>query len=288
MVKDGKTARKKRPERSAALVSAAGAQILGDHPSEPHPFAKALTHSDEETSNKIPHRVLTEANGSRLSTVTSLQKLLKQHHATPEALKRTALHRKAMEELGLANAQARLRRFPSNPATQKGNLAEVILAEYVAAASGLMLPVYRLRYNPNVDQSMKGDDVLAFDLDSNPVRIVVGEAKFRGASSAAAVTEIVDGLLRSHKAGVPASLQFVADRLFEENQSELGARVMECALLFARDRLRLDYVGLLLSDGKAAKRIKTATPATTTRLAMISFGVNDPNGLVTSCYLGLE
>ncbi|MFQ6963494.1 MAG: Hachiman antiphage defense system protein HamA [Oscillospiraceae bacterium] len=39
---------------------------------------------------------------------------------------------------------------------------------------------YRLRYNTNPDQSMKGDDVLLFDLDSDPVRIVVGESKFRG------------------------------------------------------------------------------------------------------------
>jgi Cap4 SAVED domain len=94
-----------------------------------------------------------------------------------------------------------LPRFPIDPSTRKGNLAEVVLAEYLVAATGIVLPIYRLRYNPNIDQSMKGDDVLAFDLDSNPVRIIVGEAKFRGTSTKKAVEEIVDGLARSTKQG---------------------------------------------------------------------------------------
>ena len=72
-----------------------------------------------------------------------------------------------------------LRRFPINSTTRKGNLAEVVLAE--VRGRGIRresAEVYRLRYNPNVDQSMKGDDVLAFDLDAKPVRIIVGEARF--------------------------------------------------------------------------------------------------------------
>jgi hypothetical protein len=286
--KGGKPTGKILSAKSKTPVPAAGDRILGDHPGAPHPFATTLTAADGRTDHKVPHRVLTEANGSRSSAIKGLRTMLMQHHASPEALERSAQQRKAMEQLGLGTAQARLRRFPSNSATQKGNLAEIVLAEYVVAAGGLALPVYRLRYNPNVDQSMKGDDVLAFDLDSNPVRIVVGEAKFRGVSSAAAVTEIVESLVRSHKAGVPASLQFVADRLFEDEQVDLGIRVMECALLFARGKLRLDYVGLLLSDAKAAARVNASTPATKTRLAMISLGIDDPDGLVTSCYQGLE
>ena len=256
--------------RAGTLSSAARAasdRILGNHPSSPHPFGRVLSAKDGKTGNKVPHRALTEANGARPSAVKCLRKMLVEHHASPEAFKRSEHQRKAMERLGLGKEQARLRRFPTNPATQKGNLAETFLAEYVVAASRLVLPVYRLRYNPNVDQSMKGDDVLAFDLDSNPVRLVVGEAKFRGISSAAAVTEMVEGLLRSHKGGVPASLQFVADRLFDEGQANLGKRILECALLFVRGKLRLEYIGLLVSDTQAASRIDACTPATPTRLA---------------------
>lgn len=217
-----------------------------------------------------------------------LREIVVQHHASPEALKQTEQHREAMRRLGLGAEQALLPRFPTNPSTQKGNLAEIVLAEYMVAASGVKLPVYRLRYNPNVDQSMKGDDVLAFDLDAEPVRIIVGESKFRGASSPAAVKEIVERLARSHKGGVPVSLQFVADRLFEAGQVELAGRVLNCATLFALGELRIDYVGMLLSDTRTAERVEDATPGSLRRLAMISLGVPDPDSLVDACYREVE
>jgi Cap4 SAVED domain len=263
-------------------------QILGDHPSPPHPFGKVFSWKDAKTTTKVPHRALSVTDGKREFAAAAISGMLVRHHVSPEALKRSEQQREAMKRLGLESHQARLRRFPTNPSTRKGNLAEIVLAEYVVAASGLTLPVYRLRYNPNVDQSMKGDDVLAFDLDSDPVRVVVGEAKFRATSSATAVTEIVEGLIRSHKAGVPASLQFVADRLFEEGQPDLGMRVSGCAVLFAREKLRVDYIGLLLSDAQSATRVDDATPGTLRRLAMISLGVEDPDSLVNACYQALD
>jgi hypothetical protein len=193
-----------------------------------------------------------------------------------------------MEQLGFGAELGQLRRFPVNPSTRKGNLAEVVLAEYVSATTSATLPVYRLRYNPNVDQSMKRDDVLAFDLDADPVRVIVGEAKFRATSSAAAVQEIVDGLVRSYKAGIPVSLQFVANLLFETEQPDLGTRVFECAKLFTLKKLRLDYVGLLLSDMRCAERVATSTPNSLRRLVMISLGISAPDSLVDDCFNELE
>jgi uncharacterized protein (AIM24 family) len=62
------------------------------------------------TASKVPHRTLTENNGMRAPAVESLCKMLVQHHASPEALKRTEQHREAMKRLGLATEQARLRK----------------------------------------------------------------------------------------------------------------------------------------------------------------------------------
>lgn len=262
--------------------------ILGEHPSPPHPFGEALSATDGKTETKVTHRALIEKDGGRATTVAAVREMLIRHHASTEALERDRRLREAMIKLGFEAEQARLRRFPMNDTTRKGNLAEVVLAEYVVAANRLALPIYRLRYNPNVDQSMKGDDVLAFDLDADPVRVVVGEAKFRAASSTAAVEEIVAGLMRSHRGGVPISLQFVADRLFEAGQVELGTKVLACAQLFALGKLRLDYVGMLLSDPQSAERVNRATPASLRRLAMISLGVPDPDSLVEASYNGLE
>ncbi len=180
------------------------------------------------------------------------------------------------------------RRFPTSDKTRKGNFAEIVLAEYLIAATPAELPVYRLRHNTNIEQSMKGDDVLAFDLDANPVRIIVGEAKFRGTPNRDAVESIVDALERSNKGGLPTSLQFVADQLFDEGKTELGARVNECAELFIEGRLQLDYAGFLLSTEATANAVRTYTPNGLRRLVMISANVSNPSGLVDDCFRGLE
>jgi hypothetical protein len=180
------------------------------------------------------------------------------------------------------------RRYPRNPNTQKGNWAEILLAEYLSGSCNAQLPVYRLRYNTNVDQSMKGDDVLAFDLDSDPVRILVGEAKFRSTPSKKAVEEIVEALTRSYRAGIPVSLQFIADQLFREGSEELGEKVEACNLLFALGKLRLDHVGLLVSDARAADQVRLNAKSPLHSLAVMSLGLDDPEGVVSICYQGLD
>ena len=262
--------------------------ILGGHPTDCHPFGVLLTASDGSTESGVPHRQLSECAGQRKAMVECVREMLVSHHVSPEAAERDRHRRAAMQRLGFEDDQSRMKRFPSNPSTQKGNLAEVVLAEYIAAANEVSLPVYRLRYNPNVEQAMKGDDVLAFDLDSDPVRIIVGESKFRTISSKAAVTDIIEGLVRSYKGGIPASLQFVADRLFETSNEDLGERILECATLFAFEKLRLEYVGLLMSDLRSANRLNQYTDNSLHRLAVISFGLDSPGSIVDSCFNGLE
>lgn len=262
------------------------APILGVHPDGATPIGKILEAADSTTSTKIPHRALSLKPGRHALATSSIRAMLVKHHVTPETLARGKAQAAAMKRLGVAPPKA-LARFPISATTRKGNLAEIVLAEYITAATDTSLPVYRLRYNPNVDQSMKGDDVLAFDLDSDPVRVIVGEAKFRGTSTKGVVQEIVSGLVRSYKAGLPASLQFVADRLFENGQNDLGRRVMDCATLFAKGDLRLDYVGLLVSDADVTERVDDVSSGQLRRVAILSLGLDDPEGLVTGCYTGL-
>ncbi len=260
---------------------------LGVHPPVTVAIGRYLSNVDEVTPAKVPHRVLSEYPGARVAAVPDLKEALTRHHASAEQLERSRRIQEALTRQGL-KVPASIRRYPTADTTRKGNFAEVVLAEYVAASSSATLPVYRLRFNTNIEQSMKGDDVLAFDLDSEPVRIVVGEAKFRETPSQAAIADIFAGLGRSYWGGLPMSLQFVADRLFGEQQPELGQRVAECAERLAEGRLRLDYVGLLFSNERAADVVRAYAPAEFHRLVVVSAGVPDPSGLVRECYDGLE
>jgi hypothetical protein len=255
--------------------------VLGPHPSD-GVFHDLLTASDAQTTGAVPYRSLGERAGARATSVPVLRRRVAEHHANAAALVKSADIIEALKRQGVSVPKA-LRRFPVHPETRRGNFAEILLADYVEASTTLRLPVYRLRHNPNIDQSMKGDDVLAFDLDANPVRIIVGEAKFRGLSTSQAVNDIIDALERSFAGGLPASLLFVADHV----DDELSERIMACATLFAEGKLDLSYVGLLMSDTRAHERVAGSERRVRRRLMMLSLGVADPTALVDQCFSGL-
>lgn len=256
-------------------------QIVGTHPLPPHPCGNSLAAEDQKTVHDIPHRLLINDPLKRDELITAMTQWIVNHHVSAENVERDRKRRDALVRQGLHDPTQRL---PRNTSTQKGNWAEILLAEYIAASCNAQLPVYRLRYNPNVDQSMKGDDVLAFDLNSDPVRVLVGEAKFRSTSTKVVVDELIDALQKSHSGNIPASLQFVADRLFDSGQDELGAKVAECNTLFAQNRLQLDYVGLLVSNKHAHAHVFSTAKSDVQRLAVMSLALANPEAVVADCY----
>lgn len=258
--------------------------IINDHPSGIHPFAVTLISKDITTTSGVAHRQL-EVNANIEDLLDYIVPVLQQHHISSEALKR---RKDLIKSLKIANVTIPPSPYPQNASTQKGNFAEVFLAEYLGSTTEAQLPVYRLRYNPNTDQSMKGDDVLLFDLDSDPIRIIVGEAKFRGIPSKNAVTEAIDGLIRSNKAGLPISLMFVADRLFDEGKYEMAEKLQNCAILFAKNKLRIDYVGLLMSNRNAGDCVNKHTTNELHNLIMISLGIQSPETIVQQAFTRLE
>ena len=260
-------------------------EIIGKHPQPPHPCGIHLAATDQKTVHDVPHRVLNN-NPLNLVTFTAvITQWLITHHVSPEAIERDRKRREALARQKLPDPT---QRFPINANTQKGNWAEILLAEYLAASSNVQLPVYRLRYNTNVDQSMKGDDVLAFDLNSNPVKVLVGEAKFRTNSSKQVVEELVSALKKSHSGNIPASLQFVAERLFDSGNVEAGAKVAECNVLFAQNRLQLTYVGLLVSNENAHSIMQKNGISNIGSLALMSLALENPGGIVSDSYAGVQ
>ena len=69
---------------------------------------------------------------------------------------------------------------------------------------------------------------------------------------------------------------------------DLGRRVENCALLMARGRLDLQYVGLLLSNTNSKSHVDKHTNGDMRNFVMISLGIDDPNGLIDQCFDGLE
>jgi len=259
-------------------------QVIGLHPLAPHPCGIHFAATDQDTAHTLPHRRLDDGPLQPEAFTASMAHWIVTHHVRPEAIERDRIRREALARQGLPDPTPSC--LPTSDKTQKGNWAEILLAEYVAVSCGAQLPVYRLRYNTNVDQSMKGDDVLAFDLDSDPVRVLVGEAKFRSTPTKDVVEDLVGALVKSHSGNIPASLQFVANQLFESGKNELGQKVAECNALFAQGRLRLDYVGLLVSKKTVHKYVHDNANSSASRLVVISLGLTDPAGLVAASFAG--
>ncbi|MEW6046164.1 MAG: Hachiman antiphage defense system protein HamA [Bacillota bacterium] len=273
----------KRHQAPAAIGSFGPVDILGPHPRPPSVFAEWLAAKDEYAA-RIAHRVLCERDCDPRPVIREVAQWLERHHTSRERLESLRRQAEILVRQGFPERASKLTPYPSKDVTRKGNLAEIILAEYICDSGEVKLPVYRLRHNPNIDEPMKGNDVLAFDLDSQPVRIVVGEAKFRGSASKEAVDGILEDLGRSCRNVVPVSLGFVAQMLYQEGKTELADRVNECYTLCLNDAVRLDYVGLLMSDERSAEMVRTHASSEIRRLLVISMGLRDPVGFCRECW----
>lgn len=246
-------------------------------------LSEAIGAKDCTTTAEVSHRALSEINEDKLQEY--MFPAIRKHHLSEGMLRR----RKALLRKLKVSDQAKIRsQYPKNETTRKGNFGEIFLAEYLQEVTNTSLPVYRLRYNPNPDQSMKGDDVLCFDLDSDPVRIIFGEAKYRGKASKAVIQDILEGLQKSKEAQVPISLQFVADRLFEQGNYELGEKIENCAILIAEGNIVLDYVGILISKEKAEDYVNKYAVGDPHHLLMLSLTMFDPSNTINMLYEKLE
>ena len=251
-----------------------------------NPLLVSLDVFEEKTDSNVPHTVLLE-NGNNDVLIDHIVPLIKNHHIDPKTLLR---HQELIKTFRISNLPLTSIRspYPKSLTTQKGNFAEIFLAEYLTSTSSVELPLYRLRYNPNPDQSMKGDDVLLFDLDAEPVRIIVGESKFRGSPDKSAVIEMVEGLIRSKREGLPISLMFVSEMLIKEDKPEMAKKVQNCALLFATNKLIIEYVGLLMGNQNAKNPINKHTPNVLRNLLMISLGIKNPETIIKTSFERLE
>lgn len=258
--------------------------ILGTHPSD-ELFGCHTVANEGYTQSAIIHRALDleEANHSKM--VAQLRPALIKHHASDEKISRI---KHQLERLGFDYSRLSLSSIPKTDKTRKGNLAEIFLAEYITASTDLNLPIYRLRFNPNVEQSMKGDDLLAFDFSKKSVKIIVGEAKFRTSPNKNAVQEMINALMPSNQAGVPASIQFIASLLFEIGRADLGRQVEDCAEGIVNGKHDIMYVGFMMSSNNCKSCVDKHTESRIPNLAVLSFSSKNLKQFYEDCFMKLE
>lgn len=143
---------------------------------------------------------------------------------------------------------------PKSIDNRRGHLAEILACEFARQQLAYDLPVYRLRYNPNPDQSMKGDDILGFRFPTTThatYAVLVGEAKYRSQYASDAVMDAYKALCRGFRP-YPVSVEFVATILQLEgdrDRAQQVRRVKNLLTSISTDVSR-SYLLLIATEGR--------------------------------------
>jgi hypothetical protein len=149
---------------------------------------------------------------------------------------------------------------PKSAKTRRGHLAEILACEFARERLGYEIPVHRLRYNPNPDQSMKGDDILGFrfaTIQREPHSVLVGEAKYRSQYSSEVVVEAYEALCKGFRP-YPASVEFVATLLYMKGNRDKAnlVRQVKNQLASMPRRVNRHYLLFLATKGRPSNPFK--------------------------------
>lgn len=262
-------------------------ELIGNHPIVPNFFGRWLRGTDMPVTATKRHRSLVGIlPNSDEELIDWLAKLLIIHHYDEYRLERL---KEKYKEIGFEKYAEEHRKLPRFDKTKKGNLAEVLLSEYIEKSLGRKLVKhFRLRYNPNVDQSMKGDDHLMVDLfDEKGVqkgKIYLGESKFRATPTKQNVEDIIKALSKDKK---PLSLTFLVDQIAKTDKN-LANQLDELIIDDIKGNGDLIYAGLLLSNGETEAVVERHLKSDNPTFVLISLGIDEPVRLVDLAFKKAE
>ena len=263
-------------------------RLIGEHPRLPHVLGEWLVHTDLPTSATKKHRKLEEDNSLRQKAIDNISNWIIEHHIIEQKIE--ALERKTqiLQKHDFDKFVESQDLLPKVESTQKGNVAEIILVEYLRETTGLSPIVHKLRYNTNVEQSMKGDDVLLLNPTNVLEKVIYGESKYRSTPSKQVIEEAVSNLEGNKR--LPISIGFVVDRLYEMGDSALADELMDLQHLLKDNRIDVRNVGFLLSTKSTTPSQDTSTQVerhlntTNPNLVFISLGLDNPIEIVNESF----
>ena len=253
--------------------------LIGNHPNVEHPLGAWLNANDMAVTATKCHRELTERDdeGNDDLILWMANKLISHHYSNfrLEQLK------KKYTELGFEKYAEQNRKLPIADKVKKGNATEILLTEYIQSTLNReLIKVYKLKYNPNVDQAIKGDDTLMVDFfeqeSGNNIKIYLGESKFRQVPSKKVVDDVSTSL---EKEKMPLSYSFLVEEIAKSNV-ELALILDDFIVQDIKDKGQLIYTGLLLSNEHTSKFVENNLNNDNPELIFISIGIQNPENFI--------
>lgn len=226
-------------------------EILGNHPNDGSVFSKWLD-CEIDNSRDNPHRKLSEILLND-DIISQIAEWIKQHHISEKQTKLTEQKKEILRKYGLDEFVNSQNFFPDNDNTKKGNLGEIILCEYIESTSDYEILVYRLRYNPNVSQSMKGDDIVLFNKDDLREAIILGEAKYRIPATKSTIEEILTSFGGEPK--LPLSLTFISNILRDNGNDDIADEIEVIQMELRKGNIPTFNIGFIVGDDNTHKSV---------------------------------
>lgn len=257
-------------------------QLIGDHPDNTHPFGEWLVANDLPSSDTKCHRELTESIAVDDDLIEWMARKVINHHYNQFRINRL---KEKYGSLGFPKYAKQHRKLPRADKVKKGNATEVFLTDYIQTTQGKeFIKVFKLKYNPNVDQAIKGDDTLMVDLfeenGNEKIRIYLGESKFRKKPSKTVIEDITNSL---SKDTLPLSYTFLVEEIAKTNEP-LAIKLDDYIVQDVKDRGDLVYAGLLLSNTDTSRTVEKHLNSDNSNLVFISVGIDDPEGFIESVF----
>ncbi|QCE42917.1 Hachiman antiphage defense system protein HamA [Psychroserpens sp. NJDZ02] len=253
--------------------------LIGNHPNAEHPLGAWLKANDIPATATKCHRELTEINNEENENlILWMAKKIISHHYDSFRLEQL---KKKYAELGFPKYAEQNRKLPIVDKVKKGNATEIILIEYIQSTLNKELThAFKLRYNPNVDQAIKGDDTLLVDLfqqeSGDDLKIYLGESKFRKIPDKTAVNDISFSL---EKEKMPLSYPFLVQEIAKTNKG-LASKLDDFIVQDIKDKGQLIYTGLLLSNQNTSANVERNLNNDNPELIFISIGIQNPENFI--------
>jgi len=252
-------------------------KMIGKHPEEGI-FFEWIDSIDTPCTDTKRHRHLFANEHKNNEAIELIANWLVLYHLTDNKKRALVKKKNILSRYDFRDYASELHILPTADKTKKGNLGEIILTEYLSQTTGIDVLVYKLRYNSNVDQSMKGDDVLLVDEN----RIFLGESKFRSTPSKKVIEEASKSMKNS--LALPISLGFISDRLFEEGKDELAEKILDIQFKLSKSKLNIKNIGFVLSTNSVKDFVEKNMNSSNNDFIFISLGIENPIVLMESAF----
>lgn len=263
-------------------------KIIGKHPIPPCIFQRWVNHTDHPVTPTKKHRSLTETVTKRNEFIEQLSVWIIKHHITEHKINRLQRKSELLGKYGYEKYLQSQNLLPIDDKTRKGNATEIILCEYLKSSSTLDLLFYKLRFNGNVNQALKGDDVLLLNRKNIYDKLIIGEAKFRGTPSKEVIEEISQNL-ESDK--LPLSLTQIETYLDTIGEHALAEKISDLISNMHNAKFNIISSGFLLSTKSTTQKgkdtlsqVEKHLSSKNPNLVFISLGIENPDQIIEEAF----